>query len=85
MNTQDAQKARDNLAQSAIGGKQITPGTAIGLETRAIYVGVSGDLVVTMANGETVTLSNLPVGFYPLAITLVVTSGTTATNLVAFY
>lgn len=85
MNTQDAQKARENTANSAIGGKAITPGTPIGLDTRGIYVGVTGNLVVTMANGETVTLSNVPVGFYPLSITLVVTSGTTATNLVAFY
>ena len=85
MNAQDAQDARRNLANSAIGGKAIVADTPIGFDTRAIYVGVAGNLVIRMAAGADVTLSNVPVGFYPLAITMVVASGTTATNLVAFY
>lgn len=85
MNTQDAKKARENLSNSAIGGKAIVNDVAIGLETRAIYVGVAGNIVAKMANGETVTFSNVPVGLYPLSITLVVAAGTTATNIVALY
>jgi hypothetical protein len=85
MTTQDAQDARRNLGNSAIGGKAIVNDVAIGLDTRAIYVGVAGNIVARMADGGVVTFSNVPVGIYPLSITMVVASGTTATNLVALY
>jgi len=53
--------------------------------TRALYVGVAGDLVVTMADGETpITFSNAPVGYHPLQVTQVL-NATAATNIVALY
>lgn len=50
--------------------------------SRAIYVGTTGDLKVTMVGGETVTFKTVPVGVLHLRIARVWSTGTTATNLV---
>ena len=50
----------------------------------SIYVGVSGNLKVTMLGGEILTFSNVPVGWHPIRATRVWTS-TTATNIVAVW
>jgi hypothetical protein len=47
-----------------------------------IYVGVSGNLKVTMLGGEILTFGNVPVGWHPM--TRVWTS-TTAANIVAVW
>ena len=49
-----------------------------------IYVGVSGNLKVTMLGGEILTFANLPVGWHPIRVTRGWTS-TTATNIVAVW
>jgi hypothetical protein len=49
-----------------------------------IYVGVSGNLKVTMLGGEILTLGNVPVGWHPIRVTRVWTS-TTATNIIAVW
>lgn len=48
----------------------------------AIYVGVAGAIKVIMANGETATFSNVPVGVFPIAVTRVFSTGTAATGLI---
>jgi hypothetical protein len=53
--------------------------------TKAIYVGVSGDVAVIMANGQTVTLKAAPVGYLAIRIRRVKATGTTATNIVALW
>lgn len=83
MDRQQSLEALKNLHQSALGAKAITPGTAIGFDTRAIYVGVSGDIVAVMADGSQATFKSVPIGLFPLSISNVVASGTTATDLVA--
>ena len=50
----------------------------------SIYVGVSGNLKVTMLGGEILTFGNVPVGWHPIRVTRVWTS-TTATNIVAVW
>lgn len=51
--------------------------------TRAIYVGVAGDLTATFASGETVTFQNVAAGtILPIRISHVLTTGTTADALV---
>lgn len=53
--------------------------------TRGLYVGVAGDLVVTMADGQTpITFTAAPVGYHPLQVTQVL-AATNATNIVALY
>lgn len=52
---------------------------------RSLYVGVAGDVKVTMANGDTLTLTNVAVGVVPVSVKQVWSTGTTATGIVALY
>jgi hypothetical protein len=53
--------------------------------TRALWIGVTGDVVVTMAHGETpITFKNVPVGVLPVQVTKVL-AATTASEIVAMY
>ena len=66
----------------------VTPNDSTNLAvnpTRAIYVGVAGNLNVDMADGGTVLFSNVPVGMFPIQVVRVRSTSTTATNLVAIY
>lgn len=53
--------------------------------TRAIYVGVSGNITVRMADGQSVTFANVPVGVFPVQVDMVKSTGTTATDMFALY
>lgn len=64
----------------------ITPadGTDLPFETRAFMVGIAGDVSVTTASGDTVTLPALVAGvIYPIALHRVRATGTTAQTIVA--
>lgn len=53
--------------------------------TRALWIGVTGNVVVTMAHGQTpITFANVPVGVLPVQVTQVL-DATTATSIVAMY
>lgn len=51
----------------------------------ALYVGVSGDLSIVMADGTSAVLKNHPVGYVPGDVRQVKATGTTATNIVALF
>lgn len=54
--------------------------------TRALYVGTSGNLTVRMADGQTsVLFSNVPAGIFPVQVDMVMSTGTTASSIVALY
>lgn len=54
--------------------------------TRALYVGTSGNLAVIMADGSAaITFSNVPVGVFPVQVQKVMSTNTTAGNIVALY
>jgi hypothetical protein len=54
--------------------------------TRAIYVGVSGDVKVDSIDGNAVTYTGLMAGIiHAIACTRVYSTGTTATNIVGIY
>lgn len=55
--------------------------------TRALYIGSGGTLVVTMAeDGNDVTFVNLPEGtVFPIQVSKVLSTGSTASNIVALY
>jgi hypothetical protein len=54
--------------------------------TRALYVGVSGDIACRLAGDSTdVLVKAAPVGVLPMRVTHVRTTNTTATNLLALY
>lgn len=73
------------LTSPAEAAEAITPSdsTALARVTRAIWVGGAGDLRVTLLGGMTVTLAGAAAGMvYPLRVTQVLATGTTATGLV---
>lgn len=54
--------------------------------TAALYIGVSGDVAVNMTQGNgivTVVFKAVPVGILPIQVTQVLSTGTTATNVLA--
>lgn len=86
MNPNDARNARDAIFHQALGAKAITVGTSLDSPCRAIYVGTGGDATLNMADGTVVNFVSLVSGqVYPFAITKVLASGTTASNLIALY
>ncbi len=54
---------------------------------RGIYVGGTGDVTVNMAgDGATVVFSGVPAGvILPVRVTMVLTAGTTATNMTSLW
>jgi hypothetical protein len=67
----------------------VTPSDSTVLaKTRGLYVGTSGHLAVTMESEQgsvNVTFSNHPVGYAPLRVIKVLSTGTAASNIVALY
>ena len=53
--------------------------------TRALYVGVGGDIIVTMADGQVVTFVGVPTGIVlPIQVSKVMLA-TAATDILALY
>lgn len=78
----------EGIEAPARGGFAITASndTDLARETRAIYVGASGDLAVIMADGTEVTLAGIAAGsLLPLRLSRVKATNTTATELVGLY
>jgi len=66
----------------------VTPSDSTDLNqiTRALYVGVGGELSVVMLSGAVITLSNVAPGvLYPLRVQRVMATGTTASALIGLY
>jgi hypothetical protein len=65
----------------------VTPSDSVDLPefTTALYVGGSGDLRVTMMDGEIVTFTAAPAGWHPIRVRRVWSSGTTAASIVAVW
>ena len=79
---------RSTDVSSARKGVAVTPSDATILETtRALLVGGAGNVAVVFADGgSAVTLTGLVAGsIYPLAVTKVMSTNTTATSIVALY
>ncbi len=81
----DFEDHQSGLTSPAEAAQAITPSDSVALArtTRAIYVGGTGDLRVTMLSGDVVTLGSVQAGMvYPLRASHVMATGTTATGLV---
>lgn len=50
--------------------------------TRALYVGVAGDVKVTLAGGAVATFAAMTAGWHPLRVARVHATGTTATHII---
>ena len=69
----------------AQGSRAITPSdsTTFSTPTRGIYVGVTGDVKMTMYDGSVVTRKNVVAGItHPWSVVQVWVTGTTATNII---
>lgn len=74
----------DSLTSPVTGGFDITPadGTDLARVTRALMVTTAGDVAVTFRDGTSLTLPGLTPGvIYPLRVTRVLATGTTASGV----
>ena len=81
----DFVKRDEKLVYPGSGAFSITPSdaTVFAEYTRGLYVGVSGNVAVKMADGTTVTFTNLAAGIvHPLRVQQVLATGTTATGVI---
>lgn len=64
----------------------VTPHDSNNIETtRSLYVGGTGNLHVIMESGAEVTFAAVPVGVFPVQVTRVYSTSTTATSIHALY
>lgn len=72
---------------SAYDAATVTPSDSTALRpTRGIYVGTGGNIAVQMTLGNTVTLVGVLGGsILPIQVVKVLSTGTTASNMVALY
>lgn len=74
--------------ESVNSGAAVTPNDNADLAryTRAIFVGVSGNVKLDLTDGSTVTLNAMAAGvLHHIAVRRIYATGTTATNIVAFF
>lgn len=76
-----------NATVSARGATAVTPGDTTNIPVcRALYIGTGGNLAVRMAQeGETITFLNVSAGIFPIQVDRVLSTGTTASNIIALY
>jgi hypothetical protein len=67
------------------GGIAVTPSDSANLSipARSLYIGVSGNVVVYTADGSELTFVGVPIGILPVQVARVLSTGTTATNIIA--
>lgn len=64
----------------------VTPSDATTIPvTRSLWIGVTGNVAVIDADGNTVTIPNVPVGVLPVQVQKVMSTNTTASSILAFY
>ena len=72
----------------ASGVEAVVPSDTVNLVvtvSRALYVGVTGDLSVLMRDGTTAVFKAAAVGYHPLRVQRVNATATTATNIVSLF
>ena len=77
---------RSKDISSAYDAVAITPSDATIIPvTRGVYVGVTGNVAVRMASGNSVTFTAAAVGEHLWQVDMVKSTGTTATTMLALY
>lgn len=75
-----------NATAPAHGAVSITPNdSTVFAVTRSVYVGTAGALAVRMADGMTITFPTVGAGIFPIQVDQVLSTGTTALNIIALY
>ena len=79
--------SRSTDISNTFSAASVTPSDATVIpKTRAIWVGVSGNVAVRMAgDGTLVTFTGAPIGVLPVQVDKVLSTGTTATTMLALY
>ena len=76
-------------SQPATGAVAVSVGSAdqsFERPTRGVFVGGAGNLAVTMEEGQSITFTGVTAGsILPIQATAALTSGTTATNVIALF
>lgn len=71
---------------AAHGAVAVTPSDATIIPvTRALYIGGTGNINVRMADEQTLVFAAVPVGIFPIQVDQVLSTSTTATNIIALY
>lgn len=83
----DAQRSTA-VSSQARAGAAVSPSDTVDLTTyaKALYVGSAGDLKILPVNNDDsspVTLANHPVGYCPVQVRRVYSTGTTASGIIA--
>lgn len=75
--------SQPGLIGQALGGEAVVPSDTVdqSFVCRALYVGVSGNVVLRMLDGSVLTFVGLPVGLHPIRAHRVNATGTTATSM----
>jgi len=73
------------MTDPIIRAEDVTPDDANDLTTttRAIFLGASGDLRVTLSEGDIITFVNAGIGWHPIRATRIWATGTTAASILA--
>lgn len=67
----------------ATGAFLVTPADSdLSKNARSLYIGVTGNVRVTTIAGDDVLFTNVPVGFFPVAVKRVWATNTTASGIV---
>lgn len=78
----------DSLSDPAQDGFAVVPADSDftgNRQARALYIGTTGNIHVTTVTGVELTFNNVPVGFLPVSVKRVWSTGTTASNIVALW
>lgn len=60
----------------------ITPSDVTVIAAEVLYIGTTGNVAVVTVGGTTITFSNVPVGILPIRCTKVMSTNTTASNII---
>jgi hypothetical protein len=75
-----------NATVAAHGATLVTPSDATVIPIcRSLYVGTTGNINARMADGQTVLFTAVAVGIFPIQVDQVLSTSTTASNIVALY
>lgn len=85
-----AARSAPNVSSQARGALAVTPSDTVDIPSpyaKALYIGVAGDITVLPINakdtGDAVLFKAHPVGYMPVQVRRVMSTGTAATNIVA--
>jgi hypothetical protein len=84
----DLSNRSNNVVDPGSNAAVITPndGTDLTYTSRALFVGGAGNIAVTMAGGQSVTFTGIIAGaLLPIRVSRILSTGTTATNIMAIW